>query len=455
MMNKSLKFIDLFAGIGGFHIALQRLGHKCVFASELSEELRVLYKDNHKLKCHGDITKVDIDKIPAHDILCAGFPCQTFSKAGNQKGMQEARGKLFDEILKILSFHKPRYIILENVRNLLTHDKGNTWVYISKELYKLGYFFDMKILSPHYYNIPHHRERIFIIGSLNALDIQNVKWISKENYQSSINNILNQSEIESDLEIEKIKVLSIWKEFINDLPSNRDPYRPLWSMEFGASYPVEINWQNISLREWQKYKGNYGHSLASCKSIEDVFNHLPNYVKSQKGIPPIWKQNYIKNNRVFYKNNERFIKPAILNAIKSFKQESWKKFEWNCKGLSKDFDNKIIQFRGSGVRIKRNDYLPSLVTVSTQIPIIGKYMRYILPEEGASAQSLPSYIKLPNTKSASFRVLGNMVNVELVYKVASTLLNSYKKKAQSNKNTNEQVNDSRKKSTYSSSRVVV
>ncbi len=455
MMTKILKFIDLFAGIGGFHIALDRLGHKCVFASELSDELRVLYQENFKMKCHGDITKIDIKNIPSHDILCAGFPCQTFSKAGNQKGMQEARGKLFDEILKILSYHKPRYFILENVRNLLTHDEGNTWEYISKELEKLGYYFDKKILSPHYINIPQHRERIFIVGSLNSFEIQNVEWINKESYYTSIDNILNHSEIETDLEPEKIKVLNVWQEFINDLPPNLDPYRPLWSMEFGATYPLDIDWQNLSLIEWQKYKGNYGYSLALCNSIEDVFNHLPNYVKTQKGIPPKWKQNYIKNNRDFYKNNKKFIKPVILNAIKSFKQESWKKFEWNCKGLNRDFNNKLIQFRGSGVRIKRDDYLPSLVTVSTQIPIIGKYMRYLLIEEGARAQSLPKYIKLPNTRSASFRVLGNMVNVELVYRVASTLLNSSKKNVISEINVDEHGNECSQKVKRPSSQIAV
>lgn len=425
MNNNSLKFIDLFAGIGGFHIALKRLGHKCVFASELSEELREFYQKNHGVECHGDITKIDVNTIPTHDILCAGFPCQSFSKAGNQKGMQEARGKLFDEILNILSCHKPRYFLLENVRNLLTHDNGNTWKYISKELTKLGYYIDKKILSPHYINIPQHRERIFIVGSLDAEDIQNMNWIEQENYHSSVDQILSNNIHESDLGLKKIEVLNVWSKFINHLPQNVYPYRPLWTMEFGANYPVDVEWQNLSLDEWQKYKGNYGYPLSKCNSLDDIFDNLPNYVRTQKNIPPSWKQNYIRNNRQFYKKNQKHIKVSIINAIKDFSHESWKKFEWNCKGANKILTDKLIQFRGSGIRIKKNDYLPSLVTVSTQIPIIGKYMRYILPEEGAKAQSLPDYIQLPITKSASFRVLGNMVNVELVYRVASSLLNKH------------------------------
>jgi DNA (cytosine-5)-methyltransferase 1 len=196
-------------------------------------------------------------------------------------------------------------------------------------------------------------------------------------------------------------------------------------MEFGANYPLNEDWSKFTLAEWQKYKGNYGYDLLNCNSIEEVFENLPNYVKTQKTFPPLWKQRLIINNREFYETYKKFIKDSTINSIKNLDQESWKKLEWNCKGSNKNFTDKLIQFRGSGVRIKKNDYIPSLVTVSTQVPIIGKYMRYILPEEGAKTQSLPDYIKLPETKSGSFRVLGNMVNVELVYKIASALLKSY------------------------------
>lgn len=423
MKNKKLKYIDLFAGIGGFHIALERLNLECVFASELSGELRDLYKVNYSMECSGDITKVDINSIPQHDLLCAGFPCQSFSKAGNQQGMQEARGKLFNEIIKILSHHRPRYFILENVRNLITHDKGYTWQYISNELKKLDYYFDFKILSPHYINIPHHRERVFVVGSSNPIDILNMKWIGRNKLTTSIEDIIDNNVQKSDLDFEKIEVLNIWSKFLKDLPFDVKPYRPLWSMEFGANYPINQDWKTLSLEDWKKYKGNFGYPLSSCKSLDDVFKHLPNYVKTQKGIPPLWKQKYIRNNRHFYETYKKFISPSTLSTIKKFNQESWKKFEWNCNNSGNNFYDKLIQFRGSGVRVKANDYIPSLVTVTTQIPILGKYNRYLNPSEGAKAQCLPEKILLPSTKSASFRVLGNMVNVELVYKIASSLLN--------------------------------
>ena len=125
-------FIDLFAGLGGFHIALSKLGHQCVFASEIVVELKELYQQNFGIEVSGDITKIPLENIPSHDILCAGFPCQPFSKAGRQKGMEEERGKLIDRVIEILEYHKPKYFILENVRNLekntITDKHGNQYI---------------------------------------------------------------------------------------------------------------------------------------------------------------------------------------------------------------------------------------------------------------------------------------------------------------------------------------
>src|SRR5690606_18180231 len=124
-----MRFVDLFAGLGGFHLALAKLGHECVFASELMPELRSLYKTNHGIECAGDINLVDIERdIPTHDILCAGFPCQPFSQAGAQLGLNDPKnGNLFYKIMEILELHEPEYVFLENVPNLRGHDDGNTW----------------------------------------------------------------------------------------------------------------------------------------------------------------------------------------------------------------------------------------------------------------------------------------------------------------------------------------
>ena len=146
----SYKFIDLFAGLGGFHQALNSLGCKCVFASELKEDLQKLYSINYPgVRIEGDITKVDVSTIPDHDILCGGFPCQPFSQAGNREGFQDKknRGNLFDYICAILEVKKPRYVLLENVANLKGHDNGNTWRIIREKLDALGY--DVKIGRAH------------------------------------------------------------------------------------------------------------------------------------------------------------------------------------------------------------------------------------------------------------------------------------------------------------------
>lgn len=171
--TKKLKFIDLFAGLGGFHMAMNNLGHECVFASELQENLRKLYTTNYDdvepENVVGDIHNIASQDIPAHDILCAGFPCQPFSQAGKQKGLDDpVNGNHFHKIVEILKFHKPKYILLENVPNLSNHDEGRTWKIIKEALESedLGYKISDKILSPHQFGIPQHRKRLYIVGVL-------------------------------------------------------------------------------------------------------------------------------------------------------------------------------------------------------------------------------------------------------------------------------------------------
>ena len=162
----NFRFIDLFAGIGGFHIAMSQLGGECVFASEIDKFAAETYKQNFNIDSLNDIRTVDALSIPSHDVLCAGFPCQSFSKAGKQGGFDDTRGTLFFDIKRILVVHKPKYIVLENVRNLVSHDKGRTWKIISKTLKDLGYIITEKpiIVSPHQIGVPQLRERVYILG---------------------------------------------------------------------------------------------------------------------------------------------------------------------------------------------------------------------------------------------------------------------------------------------------
>ena len=169
-----LTFIDLFAGIGGFHLALHNLGAECVFASEWDDAARLTYETNlskisPKLfesgNFAGDITAVDKKRIPDFDILCAGFPCQPFSQAGFKKGFADIRGTLFFDIAEIIRVKKPKAFFLENVRGLYTHDEGRTFETIKKTLTEdLGYTFHHAIVKASDHGLPQHRPRLFMVG---------------------------------------------------------------------------------------------------------------------------------------------------------------------------------------------------------------------------------------------------------------------------------------------------
>lgn len=173
-IKNNLTFIDLFAGIGGFHIAFQNAGGDCVFASEWDENARKTYEFNHKKTSPelfkkgnfvGDITRIKPQEIPDFDILCAGFPCQPFSQAGFKKGFNEARGTLFFDIVKIIKEKKPKAFFLENVRGLLSHDNGKTFEIIKRILKEeLGYSFFYKIIKASDFGLPQHRPRLFMVG---------------------------------------------------------------------------------------------------------------------------------------------------------------------------------------------------------------------------------------------------------------------------------------------------
>lgn len=164
LLSSGFTFIDLFAGIGGFHTAASNLGGSCVFASEINIEAQKAYKANYMLEPEGDITKIDASKIPDHDILFAGFPCQPFSIIGNRKGFDDIRGTLFFEIVRILEEKRPKAFVLENVKQLSSHNKGHTLKTILEKLEYLGYTVFWNILNALDYGLPQKRERIIIVG---------------------------------------------------------------------------------------------------------------------------------------------------------------------------------------------------------------------------------------------------------------------------------------------------
>ena len=158
-----MKFIDLFCGIGGFRVALQKKGHECVFSSDIDTKAQAAYKENFNELPSGDITQIPPNKIPAHDILCAGFPCQPFSISGKHKGIDDLRGKLFYEIVKIAEKHKPKIMLLENVKNILTIDNKKVIKIIEKEITSLGYQIFYNVINASMHGIPQKRERVYFV----------------------------------------------------------------------------------------------------------------------------------------------------------------------------------------------------------------------------------------------------------------------------------------------------
>lgn len=226
--NNSLQnftFIDLFAGIGGFHIALSSFGAKCVFASEWDKYAAETYKDNFGIKPYGDITKIFEGDIPNHDILCGGFPCQAFSVSGKQKGFEDTRGTLFFDIARIIDHHRPKVVFLENVKNLQKHDEGKTLSTIISTLEGLDYTVYTKVLNTSHFGLPQNRERIYIIGFSNNINSTKFQFPDPIFQPISLTDLLEDNPIDAkiierdDIFIDKDVVMD--STLFGNLPKNR------------------------------------------------------------------------------------------------------------------------------------------------------------------------------------------------------------------------------------------
>lgn len=418
-----MRFVDLFAGLGGFQLALRRLGHTCVFACEIDKDLQELYQINFGIKPMGDIRTLSVGDIPSHEILCAGFPCQPFSKAGDQRGFACPKwGDLFEHVIRIVRHHQPQYLMLENVPNLEEHDNKSTWAKMQADLEGAGYFILHQRLSPHHFGIPHIRERMFIVGSKSELSA--FSWPRKKpQIQLSIISALHHNPPDArQLSSQVLKCLDVWQEFLDRFPKEEElPSFPIWSMEFGATYPFEKTTPYaLEIAELRKSKGSHGCSLSDLPD-EKVMLALPSHARREQLLFPPWKVRFIQQNRELYKRHRKWIDkwmPKILEF-----SPSHQKLEWNCKGEERNIWKFVLQMRASGVRVKRPTTSPSLIAqTTTQVPIIAWEKRYMTVQECAKLQSMNELPNLPLTAEKAFSALGNAVNVDLVEMVARALL---------------------------------
>ncbi len=437
----TLKFIDLFAGLGGFHKALQQLGHECVFASEIDDELRALYRVNFPDatdKVWGDIREFK-HKVPRHDILCAGFPCQPFSKSGAQHGiLDQTRGTLFHEILDILKVHEPEYVLLENVGNFERHDSGQTWKIVRESLDALGYEVrgtehvtsgGSGLLSPHHLGYPHTRERFFIVGRRGKLPARPFPPVNRHSI-TSLNDIVEPADElshadkrETQLSLSHRECIEHWNALLATLPENDVPLPsfPLWSDELDASYPFEdVTPFSCDL-----------HLLEECLNLQDegksltrfeMLALLPIYARTKQDRFPMWKQRFIQQNRDWFREYRGYFTDEWVRKLRTF-PASHRKLEWNIKGGERDLWQHVLQFRPSGLRVKRYTSSPALIAMTpTQIPILGPEQRFLSRTEGLKLQGFPSDHRIPMSRDAAFQALGNAVHVGVVSEIAKRFL---------------------------------
>ncbi len=401
MKPYKFRFIDLFAGIGGFHQAMRYLGGECVMAAEINKDCVNTYNLNFKTlegKIRGDVNDIAPESIDPFDVLCAGFPCQPFSKAGAQKGFNDkTRGNLFYKIMDILDGHpEVKFIILENVRNLA--DKTENWDIITSELMQRNFYITEEpiILSPSDFGIPQIRERVYILGI--RKDIRNEKILTN-----------------GYIHIDDLKIAKHFKK------CQMGAARTILEDNVDDKYIITEE-QELMINAWDEFRINTNIKTIGYPIWLDSFGlgeDDDSVVFDELGYSnmPKWKQGYVRHNRQLYIDNREFIDNWVERYDMTNRIKLYKKFEWNCGKDIENIKESLLQIRQSGIRAKRPTYYPSLVAM-VNTPIVWdeskQHYREITPREAANLQSFNARYKFSGTDKIIYRQLGNSVNVRVL-----------------------------------------
>ena len=427
-MTPPFRFTDLFAGVGGFHAALAGFGGKCVYAVEIDERSAEVYQQNWGINPLGDITcdaNDEVMKVGPHDVLAAGFPCQPFSKSGAQRGMEETRGTLYWNILKIIQAHHPKIIVLENVRNLVGPRHRHEWEVILETLRGENYHVSDRptIVSPH--QLPEHfggrpqvRERVFVTATWIPPELRGDPQLELEpeplfrpgqqiegwdpSHWDVADFLDDSTVVEScDLTDDEVRWISAWDEFVKLLRKRMAgrhlPGHPIWA----------DSWDDFRFR---------GRSINWSSSARRIPNLTGSDVPFIDPSLPDWKQSHLRKNYDFFLRHHSEIIPWArrVGLFTEAFPASRRKLEWQAKGQCSLWDT-VMQLRPSGIRAKVPNYLPALVAI-TQTSIYGPRRRRLSPRETATLQGLPKTFSFKGqTAPTVYRQMGNGVNVAAVW----------------------------------------
>ena len=310
-MNKEITFIDLFCGVGGVRLGFEKNGFKNVFSNDIEKKCAETYNLNFKKNnlIIEDINKINLKEIPKFDVLCAGFPCQPFSIAGHRKGFEDkGRGDLFFQIINILKNKKPTAFLLENVKNLKSHNKGNTLKYIIKELEKLGYFVKWEILNGVDFNVPQNRERIYIIGFSNKKAFDKFNFPKKIKLQKNFKELLEENVNEKYFYNNK----PLFERIKEDIKDENKVYQ--WRRKYVRENKLGV------VPTLTANMGLGGHNVPIIKKNKIIRKLTPKECFNFQGFPNDFKLPNLNDSTLYHQAGNSVIVPIIEKISKNIKK---------------------------------------------------------------------------------------------------------------------------------------